>query len=238
MEVIFMKLLSRFAFLTILTSVYLPLTVQAQGGLLHQGKWGFYFGNHIDWHQESRLKNNGTLKGKLYILPIEGKFTEDGKQVYRHPRGPSQNEVCGVTTSECIVGWTFKASPARSVFLYHQGVNGDDHPVWLLNRNDIKQPSVSSHFHWIANQGPVATTDNRIVTSECDKNKASELEKKEPVATGSYCNGWIIELRAIRDFAFEHGGEIMELEAGVDIASHLNMITNYQAVEIVIPPTR
>ena len=38
-----MKLFSRFAFLTILTSVYLPLTAQAQGGLLHQGKWDFLF---------------------------------------------------------------------------------------------------------------------------------------------------------------------------------------------------
>lgn len=232
-----MELRMRYLWVVLVLFIGLPFPLMAGSGVLHQGNWDFYFGNHIDWHQEARVKNDGTLKGRLYILPIPGKFTSDGEQVYRHPRGPSQNEECGVTTFECIVGWNFTAYPIRATFLYHQGVNGDDHPVWMLNRVDILQPSASSHFHWIANQGPLGTSDTRAVSTECDKNNASSLESQAPVATGKTCEGWVIALRAVRDFAFEHGGEIVTIHAGIDFASHLNVVTNYQAVSEVIPPT-
>lgn len=95
------------------------------------------------------------------------------------------------------------------MFLFHNGVNGNDHPIWLLNRVDIRQPGAGSHFHWIANQGPQGTTDSRFsgivdsVVPECDKNNASALEAEDPVAVGQTCEGWIIELRAVREFAFE-----------------------------------
>lgn len=189
----------------------------------------YFFGNHIDTHQKSEVKEDGTLKGSLYIYFTGEIDVVSGLPIARHPRGASHNEVCGVDLIDCVVGWKLKGYPGSTKFLYHGGVNGDDHPVWMTNRVDIPNPGSFTHFHWITR----SSTDDRAsyVTDDCDKKNAGELEKKEPTAVNDYCDGWYIELTAIREFAFQHGGEIMPIEEGKDNATHLNLVTNYKAVE-------
>lgn len=200
------------------------------GDVLHDGAFSFLFGNHIDTHQETKLKldNDGNvknLKGRFYII-FTGDFNDDGIPIARHPRGASHNEVCGVDPIDCIVGWTIKALPAEAKFLYHAGVNGDDHPVWLVNRVDIPQPGSNTHFHWIT----TTSTDPRAgsVPAVCDQNNAGQLESAG--AANSVCPGWYLQIHAVQEFAFEHGGEKILVTPGKDNATHLNLVTNYADV--------
>jgi hypothetical protein len=39
-----------------------------------------------------------------------------------------------------------------------------------------------------------------------------------------------MQITAIRSFAFQHGNEIVPVERGRDNATHLNLLTNYEAV--------
>ena len=139
----------------------------------------------------------------------------------------------------CVAGWLMKGVPAEAKFLYHIGVNGDDHPVWMVNRVDIPQPGSFTHFQWITyNQdAPTQTTDTRAETIplKCNQQNAGQLEAVG--AANQICPGWFLEIRAIRSFAFEHGGEIIPVYAGIDNATHLNIVTNYSEVT-GIEPTR
>ena len=132
-------------------------------------------------------------------------------------------------------------------FLFHAGVNGDDHGMWMVNRAEessapapgmvIPQPFIPSHAHWIS----AGSTDPRApgAGTACDKNNAGQLEDTAPTAVNEVCQGWFMELKAIKDFAFEHGGEIIPIYAGDDLRSHLNYITNYTETPVVtITPTR
>ncbi len=177
-----------------------------------------------------------------------------GLPIYRHPRGlvtdangnVVHDERCGVTV-DCVVGWTISAKPGQVKFLYHNGVNGDDHPVWLANRTDevtseglvsgIPQPGSNTHFHWIS-QG---STDPRAVsvTAECDKNDAAQLQDQAPSAVNRICKGWFLQLVAVKNFTFDHGGEKIPVHFGLDNATHLNLVTNYEAsTSPTITPTR
>ena len=44
------------------------------------------------------------------------------------------------------------------------------------------------------------------------------------------CPGWLLEIRAIREFAFQHGGEKIAVSPGVDNSTHLNIVTNYAII--------
>lgn len=211
----------------------------ALAGDFHDSPRDFLFGNHLDTHQETKLKLDKagepkSLSGNLYII-----FTNDppdpvsGLPVARHPRGASQGEECGVDDIDCVKGWDIRGVPAAATFLYHDGVNGDDHPVWLVNRVDIPQPGSYTHFHWITTSStdPGASS----VPDECDANNASALE---PDAQNVECPGWLLEISATRSFAFQHGGETIPVQPGIDNASHLNLVTNYAVVPVTIDPTR
>ena len=114
----------------IIASLPLAFTMAADAGqVLHDGPWTYLFGTHLDTHQESKLNKDGTLKGRLYVIFTEDEDPESGLPIARHPRGAGQNEECGVDPIDCVVGWNFTAKPGSAKFLYHQGVNGDDHPV-------------------------------------------------------------------------------------------------------------
>ena len=118
--------------------------------------------------------------------------------------------------------------PADAKFLYHEGVNDDDHPVWMVNRVDIPQPGSYTHFHWIT----TTSSDQRSgsVSSACDKNSASQFETQSPSAVNETCPGWFLQIRAIKKFAFQHGGEIVPVIPGFDNSTHLNLVTNYANV--------
>lgn len=189
---------------------------------------GFLFGNHIDTHQSTYLvTRNGApvnLIGSFYII-FTGQIDPVSQlPIARHPRGASQNEACGVDVN-CVTGWIINALPGEAKFLFHTGVNGEDHPVWLVNRTQIPQPGGQTHFHWITS----ASIDPRAarVPAECEAQDAQDLEG---VAEDVICPGWFLQVTAVRSFAFQHGNEIVPVRKGRDNATHLNLITNYADV--------
>lgn len=214
--------------------IFNPWSVTAFADDFHDAPYNFLFGNHIDTHQKTKIKikksNPVSLKGSLYII-FTGGITDAGLPIARHPRGASQNEECGVDDIECVVGWVINAVPGEAKFLYHTGVNGDDHPVWMVNRFDIPQPGSYTHFHWITK----TSTDPRAATVpiECDVETAGDLEKENDIennAVDIVCPGWFLEIKAVKKFAFEHGNELVPVRPGIDNATHLNLITNYAEV--------
>jgi hypothetical protein len=200
----------------------------------HALPYDFLFGNHIDTHQETRLKANGDLFGFFYIIYTGNVDTASGLPIARHPRGLSDDhdERCGITV-DCVAGWLLQGKGGEAKFLFHSGVNGNDHPVWLLNRVDIPQPGSYTHFHWITE----TSTDSRAselpdaIPSACNKTNASQLETVDPSAVDVQCPGWFLQLIAVRSFAFEHGGEIVVVHPGIDNATHVNLLTNFKAVK-------
>jgi hypothetical protein len=213
----------------------------------------FMFGNHIDTHQQTNLstvKETGDprgLEGNLLIIFTGGE--SGGLPLARHPRGAGEDEECGVDVT-CVTGWTLFGVPGAAKFVSHSGVNnGDDHPVWLVNREPgellvgvsaIPQPDFYTHFHWVSqtSDDPRAAS----VPDACDKNNAGQLQTEAPSAVNAVCPGWFLKLDAIIDFAFQHGSEVIPVMAGHDNRSHLNILTNYE-LEPVLPagsitPTR
>ena len=194
----------------------------------------FLFGNHIDTHQEAKLKltkddKPKSLSGSIYII-----FTGDidpvsGLPIARHPRGASEGEDCNDKATGCVEGWKMKGVPGVAKFLYHRGVNGDDHPVWMVDRVDIPQPGSYTFFHWITRTSNDPRYDD--VLPACDKNNAGQLESEAPSAVDAYCQGWFLEIKAKKKFAFQHGNEIIPVNKGDDNSSHLNLVTNYAVVE-------
>lgn len=225
----------------------------------HAPPFDFLFGNEIDDHQETQLGPDGALTGTFYVILTGAIDPASGLPVARHPRGAAKNEVCGVDV-DCVEGWKIRAVPGAAEFLYHSGVNGDDHPVWLVNRVDIPQPGYFSHFHWIG----ADSTDVRAagVPPECDVDKASQLEggmggtmttSSSSMdsgsgdgtgggsgggmggATGLVCPGWFLQIEPDMAFAFEHGGELVPVRSEFDTATHWNLLTNYRTVSGVTP---
>ena len=223
---------------------------------LHANPFTFLFGNHIDTHQETKLNNDGTLKGRFYVYFTGETDEATGLPVARHPRGPGHDEECGVDPIDCVIGWEILAVPAEAKFLSHSGVNGDDHPVWMIgSRSAIPQPGSFTHFHWIT----TTSSDERFdtVPPVCDVEMASHLEGTaltgdltlndgfpdvtwmsvdvhvEEGAEDTVCPGWLMQITAKRSFAFQHGGEKAPVYDGVDNSTHLNIVTNYALVPAI-----
>lgn len=214
---------------TLAILIFNPWSFTALAADFQEAPYDFLFGNHIDTHQETKLKlkkgEPDSLKGFLYVIDT-GKITDEGLPIYRHPSG-GPGEECGVSI-DCEVGWKIKAKPGYAKFLYHRGVNGNDHPVWMVNRVDIPQKGSFTHFHWITS----TSTDLRpvMVDGFCDKNNAGQLETQKPTAVDEYFLGWFLEIKAKMEFAFEHGNEVIPVRKGDDNATHLNLVTNYSEV--------
>ena len=223
------------------------------GDLWQVAPYDFVFGNHLDTHIQLRLKTKGgapkSLDGALYVY-FTGDIDEaSGLPVARHPRGDMQGETCGVSPITCLVGWTIKGRPGAAKFLYHSGINGNDHPVWMVNRAEestapaagmvIPQPGYYSHFHWLSSGSVDPRASDLPFPAECDKSSAGALQDTAPTAVDEICEGWFLQIKATRDFAFKHGGETILVYKGADLRSHLNIVTNYDATTIVpISPTR
>lgn len=229
-------------------------TIHAVGNNeLHKAPYDFLMGNHIDTHLENKLQQDGSLKGRFYIYFTGETDEASGLPIARHPRGAGEhNEECGVDLIDCVVGWNVRALPADAVFLSHSGVNGDDHPIWMIStRNGIPQPGSYTHFHWIT----TASSDGRAgaVPAACNVAKAGQLEGDvingeltlDGGANGTWagvdvhvgggaenlvCPGWLLEITAIREFAFQHGGEKIAVSPGIDNNTHLNIVTNYAII--------
>ena len=218
---------------TLAILIFNPWSFAALADGFQEAPYDFLFGNHLDTHHELKIKikkgDPDSLKGSLYIIFTGETDSASGLPIARHPRGAGEhNEECGVDPIDCEVGWKINAVPGEAKFLYHDGVNGDDHPVWMVNRVDIPQPGSYTHFHWIT----TASTDPRfdMVEDFCDKNNAGQLETQEPTAVNETCLGWFLEIKAVMEFAFQHGNEVVPVYPGIDNATHLNLVTNYAEV--------
>lgn len=236
----------RYIHIYILTIFILnPLFFSALADEFHEEPYDFLFDNHIDTHQETRLTTAKgqpkRLKGFFYIIFTGEVDSVSGLPIARHPRGSEHNEVCGGDFDDdidddfedegddidCIVGWTMKGRPGKAKFLYLAGVNGNDHPVWMVNRTEIRQPGSYTHFHWIGAKSNDPRAPKAIPT-ECDVEMAGKLQDN---AENVVCPGWFLQIKAVEEFAFDHGGEIVPVRPGIDNATHLNLVTNYAAVE-------
>ena len=236
-----------------------PINV-APGQAWQQPPYDFNFGNHIDTHIQLKLVEEGgqpvSLKGSFYVIET-GDVYHDPQTgldllVYHHPRGADHDEVCGTSNIVCKVGWHLNAVPGAAKFLYHSGINSDDHPVWMVNRAEeydpsspppsapgmvIPQPGYYSHFHWITTDSDDPRAGS--VQSECDKADAGQLQDQVPTAVNEVCQGWFLQLDAVFAFALEHGNELIPVYPGEDLRSHLNLVTNYDQTPVVnITPTR
>jgi hypothetical protein len=224
---------------TLAIIIFFPWTLTAFAEGLHDAPYDFLFGNHIDTHQRTllRVRSGGpvSLFGFFYIIFTGDTDPVSRLPVARHPRGAGQDEECGVDDINCVVGWIMRGKPGEAKFLYHSGVNDDDHSVWMVNRVQIPQPGSFLHFHWISR----GSTDPRAssVPLACDKINAGGLETQAPTAVNKTCPGWFLQIRAVRRFAFEHGGETIPVRPGIDNKSHLNLVTNYLP-DLAITPTR
>ena len=239
-----------------LTSIIASLALLTAGSVVqadnffHKAPYDFFFDNHLDTHQETNLTLDGTtgdpypesLLGKLYIYFTGDTDPVSGLPIARHPRGAgTHNEECGVDNIDCVVGWEIRGLPGAAKFISHSGVNGDDHPIWMVNRAVeafdpepgmvIPQPGSYSHFHWISRNSddPRAAT----VSDACNKQRAGELETVDPTAVNEVCQGWFLQITAKKKFAFMHGGEIIPIESGDDLRSHLNIVFNYRSPTVV-----
>jgi hypothetical protein len=102
--------------------------------------------------------------------------------------------------SECVVGWILSGKPGTATFLYHTM----DHPVWLAeSRNDIPQPGGYGFFQWVG-----------------------EPHGPEMLTPGDAYDGYFLELQAVDTFAFRHAGEDLLVRPGLDLRTHLNIVTS------------
>lgn len=165
----------------------------------------FLFGNHIDTHQSTTIDDN-ELEGTFNIT-FTGAINEDGIPVAKH---------CDINTppENCVTGWKLKGVAGIATFVYHN----NDHPVWLVeSRNDIPQPGAYSHFHWITND----SNDTREISDlRCNVAKAGMLQR------GTHCPGYFLQLKAVRTFVFKHGNDMVLISKGIDLASHINIVTS------------
>jgi hypothetical protein len=166
----------------------------------HEQPFSFVFGNEIDTHQQTRLTRDGSLFGFFYIR-FTGLRTKDHYPVATH--------VDCNARPDCTVGWSLNGKPVSATFLYQ---TMEEHPVFLVNRADIAQPGSPSHFHWL---GAVMPMPRQTL------------------------DGFLLQLTAVDRFCFIHHGAGaataaatcrqnggINVDPGVDIATHLNIVTS------------
>jgi hypothetical protein len=110
---------------------------------------------------------------------------------------------CGESTPsrECVIGWVMKGIAGNATFLYHE----NDHPVWLVNsRSDIPEPGAFAHFHWLR-----------------------EPETPDFLDEGVQYKGYFLELTAVRKFVFVHHEREILVKPGIDIATHMNIVSSF-----------
>jgi hypothetical protein len=117
----------------------------------------------------------------------------------------AKHSDCDEPSAQCSVGWQWRGVPGMATFVYHEA---GDHPLWFVGRNQITQPGAYSHFHWLGLP-----------------EEASELKE------GDY-EGYFLELTAKDTFAFEHGKDLVIVNPGIDLATHLNLVTVFPGISI------
>jgi hypothetical protein len=165
----------------------------------HAAPFTFLFDNEIDTHQQTRRTRDGSLFGFFYIQ-FTRVITKDRYRVAEHVD-------CNGADADCTVGWTLNGKPVKATFLYQAE---HDHPVFLVNRQDIPQPGTHAHFHWLGDTMQIELGD-----------------------------GYLLQLTAVDKFCFIHHGAAdatssktcrdnggINVDPGIDIATHLNIVTS------------
>ena len=165
----------------------------------HVAPFPFVFGNDIDTHQQTQLKNDGSLSGYFYIH-FTGVSTKDGYPVATHVD-------CSV--SLCTVGWTLEGEPGIASFLYQVD---DDHPVFLVSRIDIPQPGAHAHFHWLGSMPSTRAGTSGFFLQLTAVDTFCFIHHGADGAENS---------KTCRD----NGG--VAVNPGIDIATHLNVVTSF-----------
>ena len=186
-------------------ALLLPVAPAAQAAEMypwrqHAHPFTFAFGNHIDSHQQTRQRRDGSLDGYLYIR-YTGVVTRDNYRVATHAD-------CNMV-ADCVVGWTLEGRPA-SAKLVRQPMH--DHPLFWLGRADIPQPGGFLHFHWtgMAMPMPYNPASGYLLELSAVNRFCFIHHGAEGATAAASCRG--------------NGG--VAIERGPDSASHLNVITN------------
>jgi hypothetical protein len=165
----------------------------------HATPFAFLFGNDIDGHQQTRLRNDASLSGYLYVH-FTGVVTNDGYPVATHVD-------CNAST--CTAGWMLDAQPASATFLYQVD---DDHPVFLVSRGAIPQPGAFAHFHWLGSMPPAQSAASGYLLQLTAMDTFCFIHHGADGAQSS---------KTCRD----NGG--VAVNPGIDIATHLNIVTSF-----------
>lgn len=165
----------------------------------HATPFAFLFGNDIDGHQQTRLRNDASLSGYLYVH-FTGVVTNDGYPVATH---------VDCNASPCTAGWMLDAQPARATFLYQVD---DDHPVFLVSRAGIPQPGAFAHFHWLGSMPAAQSAASGYLLQLTAMDTFCFIHHAADSAQGS---------KTCRD----NGG--VAVNPGIDIATHLNIVTSF-----------
>jgi hypothetical protein len=228
----------------------------------HADPYSFLFGNHIDTHQETRLNIDGSLDGFFYVVHLDQDgdglldTTEDGTPIKRHCTKPEHYPTCEVGWHIRAVPCVEAINGCTAMFLFHR----HDHPVWLIgpyrrtmegetflsgSRAPIPQPGSPGHVHWLTEgldlDDPADGVVDRpsslaeleallgvdiTVPEACNVDMASQL------TTGVICPVYFLEIRAVDNFYFHHGGENIPVRPGIDLSTHINYVTSYVAVDV------
>ena len=135
-----------------------------------------------------------------------------------------------------------------------------DHPPWLLDpsvddtgnlrgsRLNIVQPGSYTHMHWLTRGTTQTNDEGHTMTFPSSIDEVEAVFGLEPggihvpdecnvamakmLTPGAICPGYFLEIRAIKSFAFKHGGEPIPVTPGIDNKTHLNLLTTYAPEEI------
>ena len=205
---------------------------------------------------------DGSLKGFFYVVQLDQDgdgvldTAEDGTPVKRHCTMPEHYPTCEVgwhiRAEPCI----HEVNGCTAMYLYHR----HDHPVWLVgprrrtmdgvdflggSRALIPQPGSPSHVHWLT-QGldlsdpadGVADRPSSLAELEAllgvdiEVPEACNVDKASQLTTGVVCPAYFLEIRAVDSFNFHHGGENIPVRPGIDMSTHSNFVTSYEAVDL------
>ncbi len=165
----------------------------------HAAPFVYLFGNDFDTHQQTRLKQDGTLSGYFYIQ-FTGVVTTDGYPVATH---------ADCSAGPCDVGWTLDGEPGVATLVYQ---TDHDHPLFLVSRSDIPQPGAYAHFHWVGDMPAVGAAVTGYFLQLTAVDFFCFIHYQASGAQSSRTCG-------------ANGG--VAVNPGIDVATHLNIVPSF-----------
>lgn len=173
----------------------------------HASPYSFLFGNPFDNYQETRLNNDGTLSGFLYVQ-FTGETTSDGYRVAIHNNCPFLGGLCQA-------GWTVQGRAGNAGFANQAMFSRD--AIWHVKAGEVPQPGSYSFFSRL---GTSATTEMTCPVME------SALSATPPPPT----QGYFLQLTATQSFCFRSDPTNIQLMTDM-------MLGQMQRMELFLPGT-